>query len=209
MSKCDFNKVQKQLYWNRTSASCKFAAYFQNTFSKEHLWSAASEYYFINLETKLKTKFLFSCHVDRSHVMCSSVRRANSIDSIRRLPVKAYLSQSSNLIFKHLGFECQVKLIFFSGLLFWASSQFKYSRTLSETIDKWVLLMWGVRTIWGAIIADETTKLKICIPMWPMLLHNWSKDIMRPRVTFLKIFFDASALVYICLHSSSDSSTLV
>ena len=37
MPKCDdFNKVALQLYWNRTSAwvfSCKFAAYFQNTFS--------------------------------------------------------------------------------------------------------------------------------------------------------------------------------
>ena len=36
MLKCDFNKVAKQLYWNHTSAwvfSCKFAAYFQNTFS--------------------------------------------------------------------------------------------------------------------------------------------------------------------------------
>ena len=36
MLKCDFNKVALQLYWNRTSAwvsSCKFAAYFQNTFS--------------------------------------------------------------------------------------------------------------------------------------------------------------------------------
>ena len=47
MPKCDFNKVAKlkQLYWNRTSAwvfSCKFAAYFQNTFFKEHLWVAAS-----------------------------------------------------------------------------------------------------------------------------------------------------------------------
>ena len=34
MSKCDFNKVAKQLYRNHTSAwvfSCKFAAYFQNT----------------------------------------------------------------------------------------------------------------------------------------------------------------------------------
>ena len=33
---CDFNKVAKKHYWNRTSAlifSCKFAAYFQNTFS--------------------------------------------------------------------------------------------------------------------------------------------------------------------------------
>ena len=44
MSKCDFNKVAKQLIKNRTSAwvlSCKFAAYFQNTFSQEHLWVAA------------------------------------------------------------------------------------------------------------------------------------------------------------------------
>ena len=33
--RCDFHKVVKQLYWNHTSAwvfSCKFAAYFQNTF---------------------------------------------------------------------------------------------------------------------------------------------------------------------------------
>ena len=45
MPKCDFNKVVKQLYWNHISAwlfSCKFAAYFQNVFSSEHLWSAAS-----------------------------------------------------------------------------------------------------------------------------------------------------------------------
>ena len=47
MLKCDFNKVAKakQLYWNRTLAwvfSCKFAAYFQNTFSQEQLWMAAS-----------------------------------------------------------------------------------------------------------------------------------------------------------------------
>ena len=36
MPKSDFNKVSKQRYWNHTSAwvfSCKFAAYFQNTFS--------------------------------------------------------------------------------------------------------------------------------------------------------------------------------
>ena len=41
MPKCDFNRVAKQLYWNRTSAwvfSCKFAAYFQNNFSSEQLW---------------------------------------------------------------------------------------------------------------------------------------------------------------------------
>ena len=36
MPKCNVNKVAKQLYWNRASAwvlSCKFVAYFQNTFS--------------------------------------------------------------------------------------------------------------------------------------------------------------------------------
>ena len=35
MPKCDFDKVAKQLYWNHTLVwvfSCKFAAYFQNTF---------------------------------------------------------------------------------------------------------------------------------------------------------------------------------
>ena len=44
MSKCDSNKVAKELYWIRTSAwvfSCTFAAYFQNNFFKEHLWVAA------------------------------------------------------------------------------------------------------------------------------------------------------------------------
>ena len=43
--KCDFNNVAEQRYWNHASPwlfSCKFAAYFQNTFSKENLWSAAS-----------------------------------------------------------------------------------------------------------------------------------------------------------------------
>ena len=45
MTNFDFNKVAKQLYWNRASAwvfSCKCAAYFQNTFSYEHLWVAVS-----------------------------------------------------------------------------------------------------------------------------------------------------------------------
>ena len=43
--KCHFSKVALQLYWNRTSTwvfSCKFAPYFQNTFSQEHLWVVAS-----------------------------------------------------------------------------------------------------------------------------------------------------------------------
>ena len=43
MSKGDFNKVAKQRYRNHTSAwvfCCKLAAYFQNIFSQEHLWTA-------------------------------------------------------------------------------------------------------------------------------------------------------------------------
>ena len=45
MLKCDFNKVALQIYQNHASVwvfSCKFAAYFQNTFSEEHPWAAAS-----------------------------------------------------------------------------------------------------------------------------------------------------------------------
>ena len=45
MPKCNFNKVTKQLYWNHYSAwvfSCKFGVYFQNLFSREQLWRAAS-----------------------------------------------------------------------------------------------------------------------------------------------------------------------
>ena len=46
VSKCDLNKIAKQLYWNRTSAwvfSCKFALYFQSNLSQEHLWVPACE----------------------------------------------------------------------------------------------------------------------------------------------------------------------
>ena len=47
MPKSDFNNVAKQLYWNHTSTwvfSCKFAAYFQNKFSYEHLLVSVSEH---------------------------------------------------------------------------------------------------------------------------------------------------------------------
>ena len=46
MPKCGFNKVALQLYGNHTSVwvfPCKFAPYFQKTFSKEHLSRAASD----------------------------------------------------------------------------------------------------------------------------------------------------------------------
>ena len=57
MPKCDFNKVA---FWNRTSAwvlSCKFAAYFQKTFSSVHLWTSAS---FCSIVDRQKTFSLIS-----------------------------------------------------------------------------------------------------------------------------------------------------
>ena len=53
MPKYDFNKVSFQFDCNRTSAwvlSCKFAAYFQRTFSHEHLWTATYLYFLNNLD---------------------------------------------------------------------------------------------------------------------------------------------------------------
>ena len=45
LSNCDFNKAVLNICWNHTSAwvsSWVFAAYFQITFSYEHLWRAVS-----------------------------------------------------------------------------------------------------------------------------------------------------------------------
>ena len=42
MPKCDFNKVAKQV--SALVFSCKFAVYFQNIFSQEHLWRAGSKF---------------------------------------------------------------------------------------------------------------------------------------------------------------------
>ena len=50
------NGNAKQHYWNPTSTwvfSCKFAAYFQNNFSLEHLWRAASGKFHIHLYSRM------------------------------------------------------------------------------------------------------------------------------------------------------------
>ena len=44
-------EVALQFYWSRTSVwvfSGKFATYFQNTFSQEHLWIAAPGNFYLN-----------------------------------------------------------------------------------------------------------------------------------------------------------------
>ena len=76
---------------------------------------------------KLETRFLFSCYIGRSPVMCSLFRPANSVDRIRRIPVKTYLSHSLNLIYKYLGFDYEVKLNFLPRLLFWVWIQFEFT----------------------------------------------------------------------------------
>ena len=54
LQRCSYEQVfskftanLQEIYWNHTSAfvfCCKFAVYFQNTFSSEHLWMAALDY---------------------------------------------------------------------------------------------------------------------------------------------------------------------
>ena len=82
--KCDFNKVALQLYWNYTSAwmfSCKFAAYFQNSFSQKHLWVTASD----RLERDHQPK-QFHCFQSKLFPLCLGTwpyRVNNSSNSLR------------------------------------------------------------------------------------------------------------------------------
>ena len=79
------------------------------------------------------------------------------------------------------------------GPPFFLNCSFEYqfnltSRTLSETVGKWVLLMWRVRTLWEAyyccIIATET---------------KWDH---------VPLLWESKKNGLICLHLSSNSSTL-
>ena len=70
MAKCDFNKVAKQLYWNRTSAwgfSCKFTSYFQKTFSKEHIWKVRDSNLLRNEKSSRNTNKTFTSKSRSSH----------------------------------------------------------------------------------------------------------------------------------------------
>ena len=63
--KCDLNKIVLQLHWNRTSSwvfSCKFAAYFQNTFLQKHLCRAASRMLILHLVKEVMSRYWsFAC----------------------------------------------------------------------------------------------------------------------------------------------------
>ena len=67
----NMQQIYRQIYWNRTSAwvfSCKFAAYFRNTFSKEHLRVAASELFKFTpaIETITAQKMIWSYLLKKS-----------------------------------------------------------------------------------------------------------------------------------------------
>ena len=88
MPKCDFNKVA-------TSAwvfSCKFVAYFQNSFFYEHLWVAASDFkmkiliflvlIFLNLKHTQSTttvKQIFQFCLDATYLLNASVQTCKPI----------------------------------------------------------------------------------------------------------------------------------
>ena len=111
----------KQLYWNHTSAwvfSCKFAAYFQNTFSWEnlweHLWVAASECWtlrrigFLNhfsISEKLhwaeNTVFLKSSPLSRQKITRSSSRREMSLKKgLLKVPLNLQENTRDSLFLK-------------------------------------------------------------------------------------------------------------
>ena len=88
------------------------------------------------------------------------------------------------------------------------------SRVLDETIGKWILLMWGVGKLSGAVITDKITKLKIAYRC-SLLLHNCNNNKMRPCVTFsgikkkLLIRLRSSTFVYTRLVTRLHSPVLV
>ena len=109
--------------------------------------------------SKLKAKFLFRCRVDISHVIYSITcyvfpnQTCKFSQKYRETPGKNLPLPVSHLTLKYLGFAATWNSIFLLHYSF--KHQFNSSsRTLSETIGKYVLLMWRVRRLWGAIITD-------------------------------------------------------
>ena len=66
MLKGYFNRLDLQLYWNCASAwvfSCKFAAYFQNTYLWKHLqWAASCNMTILLYFANLKAKYVWCCY---------------------------------------------------------------------------------------------------------------------------------------------------
>ena len=84
------------------------------------------------------------------------------------------------------------------------------SLPLIETIGKWVLLMWRMGTLWGAVITNKTTKLKIRIPISLCMQFTWLwLHATTTKYDHLSLRLESNKSFLIRLHSSSDTSTLV
>ena len=109
MPKCDFKKVAKHWHTLAWAFSYKFATYFQNTFSWEQLWRAASE------NTTLKNKSCYAvCDVINfnrafhqlvknwrfwgSFLLKIKVRHKRKLDSLFFFKEKTTLKHKKNII---------------------------------------------------------------------------------------------------------------
>ena len=123
MPEWDFNKIAKELYWNHTSEwvfSCKFAEYFQNTFSKEHPWRAASQFWGFSM-LMLQSKSLFSLYSRQIYSNCRSSRPEVFCK-------KAVLRNFTKFFGKHL-----CRSLFFNNLFYY------YKRNSGTGVFLWIL----------------------------------------------------------------------
>ena len=112
-------------------------------------------------------------------------------------------------MWEELDVVCWTPFFFDSSSIQSAPIQFDF--TYIKWSNSWVLLMWGVRTLWGAIITDKNYKIENLhtdVAYW-CLIATAKWDHVSLFLESMKIFLDSSTLVYICRNSSSDSSTLV
>ena len=113
----------------------------------------------------------------------------------RRMPLMKNGSSVKDLL-GELGFHSHA-----GGPLFFLDWSFEHqlnsrSHTSSETIGKWVLLMWGVGTLSGAVITVKLQNWKF--EYWCGLLLHKCNNKMGQCVTFSGIkenFFHSSTLV--------------
>ena len=109
----------KHFYWNRTLAwvfSCKFAAYFQNTFSREHLWMAVFDIYWKALFFVFNGCYTFFWCIFNSLIEHNTVK--NPVISLNFLVWKFFEKAQCQHSFGRMAFPSPVYLIKISWKLF-------------------------------------------------------------------------------------------
>ena len=150
-----------QLCWNHTFAwvfSCKFAAYFQNTFSYEHLWVAASIQHHHALWTmanlsiitivlvpiQRKKRFYFSSHL----TMPKDTHPAN-----------IYLFKVSN---RNTRKRCKIcsKFTMLVTFLFWAYYAYNMLKVIESVVITWLQNQKGP-TLSDSVVFKIQSRVKI------------------------------------------------